>query len=284
MPSSTDGRSGCFPAGGRSSVGGTDARAWLHDLVTADVEGLSDRRIPALPPPVPHRQDPCGLPRRRRRRLLPAPPGAGPTGTRGHDPVPIRALLRRRGGGPHRPVGGHRRPRRRGRREPWRRRTRPDAVRARRGARPDRGAGRLRREDASGPSRGWPRGSHGGGSGDLAHTSRGRADDGRFRSRRPPCGSGARGNDRLHQRLLPRPGIRRQGPQPRTPSARVAPRPLRCGDPRGDTGPQGRRRRGRGDERRASVNGTDAIARVRWDAASDLLATAAGSLSLRHGQ
>jgi tRNA-modifying protein YgfZ len=33
-----------------------------------------------------------------------------------------------------------------------------------------------------------------------------------------------------------------------------------------------------------SVNGTDAIARVRWDAASDLLATAAGSLSLRHGQ
>jgi folate-binding protein YgfZ len=26
------------------AVGGTDARSWLHDLVTADVEGLSDRR------------------------------------------------------------------------------------------------------------------------------------------------------------------------------------------------------------------------------------------------
>jgi len=33
-----------------------------------------------------------------------------------------------------------------------------------------------------------------------------------------------------------------------------------------------------------SVYGTDAIARVRWDAAADLLGTAAGSLSLRHEQ
>ena len=41
MPSSTDGRSACFPAGGRSRSG-YDAPAWLHDLVTADVEGLSD--------------------------------------------------------------------------------------------------------------------------------------------------------------------------------------------------------------------------------------------------
>ena len=33
-----------------------------------------------------------------------------------------------------------------------------------------------------------------------------------------------------------------------------------------------------------SVDVTDAIARVRWDAASDPLATTAGPLSLRHGE
>lgn len=35
---------GVLPGWRTIAVGGTDARSWLHDLVTADVEGLSDRR------------------------------------------------------------------------------------------------------------------------------------------------------------------------------------------------------------------------------------------------
>ena len=50
--------------------------AWLHDLVTADVEGLSpgqSRRSLLL---TPDRPDPSRLPRRPAGRLLPSPPGS----------------------------------------------------------------------------------------------------------------------------------------------------------------------------------------------------------------
>ena len=75
------------------------------------------------------------------------------------------------------------------------------------------------------------------------------ADGSRFRTGRLAGRGRSRGRDRLHEGMLPRAGIRCQGPQPRSSTPGAPARPVRRAHRPRRLGPRGRGVRGRGDER-----------------------------------
>ena len=272
----------CSRAGVSSPSRGTDARAWLHDLVTADVEGMPDRgsrRSLLLTPTGRIRADFHVAAVDGSFLLLQAP----------EQPEGVDAILRpyvlssdvqvedRTDGSVVAVLGDV------GVAE-WRRSSRPDAV----GAGPGRDlvvateASRTHRTPACiGAWSRWnperPR--------DVAHPTRGPADGSRFRTGRLAGRGGSRGRDRLHEGMLPRAGIRCQGPQPRssTPCARA--RSVRRAHRSGDASVlAGEETVGEVTSVAAALRGVDAIVRVRWDAARERLATEAGPLVLQNGE